>query len=384
MELNFKDRHTAELFNHELNIDIDKTEDEKFFIDEMLSEEVEVSSSLDLNYLESLAKKSKEVETISEEQKSSKNETHSLSSEIFTTAQLNRIESKQNVILEILECMPTPTVEKVQMKDSSANDEEILKQNLELFNAKLIVLSTKAESKHIENLLLTLEEISEYLFSNAFNIFSRDKSPIKIAMKQIEVIGMGDATLNFHLTQTEKLLSDMDSFGKMQVFEQSYSFASLLLDKGLLLNAITLLNEATSIYIVESVKKFSKQIQQYTFLVGEKDIPALNSNVKEFFIKQYEQENSTKSKPYFPSHITVKEIDHEIIRKLRNIHKTWSHKGDSGLFQRYSYIIKRIRSIRNNVAHGNLEVDYREISNELKTLNDDFYYLAIKKNILKK
>jgi hypothetical protein len=281
--------------------------------------------------------------------------------------------------------MPTPTVEKVQIKDSSVNDEEILKQNLELFNTKFIILSTKGESKHIENLLLTLEEISEYLSSNAFNIFSRDKSPVKIAMKQIEVIGMGDATLNFHLTQTEKLLSDIDSFGKMQVFEQSYSFASLLLDKGLLLNAITLLNEATGMYMIESIKRYSKEIAKYTYLVGEEDKSKLYSRAKDFFDSLF----SGKAKeitvlPLFPHHRIVKDMDKEIARKLNNIQKTWANKGDSGLFKKYAYITNRIRHIRNSLAHADMEKSFRALKDELKSLNDDFYYLAIQKNILKK
>jgi hypothetical protein len=204
MELNFKDKHTAELFDKGVDKDFEKTDEEKYFLDEMLQDnEVEVSSSLDLDYLESMAKKNPSSQSSTEHKSSSSNK-DALDMAVITTSQLTRIESKQNAILEILECMPTPTVEKVQMKDSSTNDEEVLKQNLELINAKLIVLSTKAESKYIENLLLSLEEISEYLSSNSFNIFSRDKSPVKTAIKQLEIIGMGDATLNFHLTQTEK------------------------------------------------------------------------------------------------------------------------------------------------------------------------------------
>ena len=58
MELNFKDKHTAELFDKGVEKDFEKTDEEKYFLDEMLQDnEVEVSSSLDLDYLESMAKK---------------------------------------------------------------------------------------------------------------------------------------------------------------------------------------------------------------------------------------------------------------------------------------------------------------------------------------
>ncbi len=258
MELNFKDSQSAELFDQFSTGAKEKTDDEKYFIKEMLNDnEVEVSSSLDLTYLESLANKELEKKTLSQP-KAIEKDRPELHISTITTSQLNRIESKQNAILEILECMPTPTVEQVEFKDSSVTDEETLKLNLELFNSRFIVLTTSTESKYIENLLLTLEEISEYFFSNSFNIFSRDKSPVKLALNQIAKIGMGDAKLNFYLTKTEALLKDIDNFGKMQVFEQSYSFSSLLLDKGLLLNATNLLNEATGMYIVESIKKYTK------------------------------------------------------------------------------------------------------------------------------
>jgi hypothetical protein len=52
MELNFKDKHTAELFDKGVDKDFEKTDEEKYFLDEMLQDnEVEVSSSLDLGYL---------------------------------------------------------------------------------------------------------------------------------------------------------------------------------------------------------------------------------------------------------------------------------------------------------------------------------------------
>ena len=386
LELNFKDKQSAKLFDHLSNKSNTKTDEDRYFLDEILQDsEVEVSSSLDLDYLEKMVKKDPPTQSKKEQEiLAPKKEKSNIS--ILTASQLNRIESKQNAILEILECMPSPTVEKVKMKNSSSNDdEEILKYNLELFNAKLMILSQKAESKYIKNLLMTLEEISEYLSSNSFQIFSKDKSPVKSAINQLQIIGMGDATLNYHITQTEKLLDDIDSFSKMQVFEQSYSFASLLLDKGMLLNAITLLNEATGMYMIESIKTYSKEIAKYTYLVGEEDTFKLYSRAKDFFNNLFF--DTTKDPvvtPLFPHHRIVKDIDKEIARKLNNIQKTWANKGDGGLFKKYAYIIKRIRYIRNSVAHADMETSFRLLKDELKSLNSDFYYLAIQKNILRK
>ena len=43
----------------------------------------------------------------------------------------------------------------------------------------------------------------------------------------------------------------------------------------------------------------------------------------------------------------------------------------------------RIKTIRNSVAHANLEVSFRDIKKELIELNNDFEFLAINKNIFK-
>jgi len=378
MEFQFKDKKSKTLFKDIFSNE--KSEEEIYFLDEMLSDnEIEVSSSLDLNSLESLVKESV-IEKEKEPIKSKDDE--SIISDI-NLSQLNRIESKQNAILEMLESIPIPSMDKIMLEDSSKEDEEILKLNLELFNSRFIILSTDVKNSHIKNLLVTLESISDYLFSNAFNIFSRDKSPIKLALKEINIVGMGDAKLNTYIDKTEKILEEIDSFGKMKIFERSYSFANLLLEKRLLLNAITILNEVTGMYIVESMKSYSKDISKYTQLYGDDDSSKLYSQAKEFFSNLF-SDKETKILPVFPHHKITKDIDKEIARKFQNIEKTWKNRGDGGLFNKYTYITIRIRYIRNSVAHADMENNFKSIHNELKTLNDDFYYLAIKKNILKK
>jgi hypothetical protein len=379
MEFQFKDKKSKTLFK-DTSIN-QKSKEEMYFLDEMLSDnEVEVSSSLDLNSLEALVKNGNIVKKEKEPTQSEENKsiTHNIDS-----SQLNRIESKQNAILEILESMPTPSMDKIILEESSKDDEEILKLNLELFNNRLIILSTDVKNNQIKNLLVTLESISDYLFSNSFNIFSRDNSPVKLALKEINIVGMGDATLNNYIHKTEKLLEKIDGFGKMQIFERSYSFANLLLEKRLLLNAITILNEVTGMYIVESMKSYSKNISKYTQLYGEEDTSKLYSQAKEFFSNLFSDKES-KILPIFPNHKVAKDMDKEIARKFQNIEKTWRNRGDVGLFKRYTNITIRIRYIRNSVAHADMENSFKSIYNELKILNDDFFYLAIQKNILKK
>jgi len=380
MELVLKDKRSTDIFK--TTSSGIKPEEADYFLSQMdKDKEIQVSSKpLDINYLEEIIKKT--PKKISQAEDSKK---EILPSSTFNQSQLNRIEQKQNAMLEILESMPQPTVKQVISKKREQSDEELLKLNLELFNKKLIILSTKSSDKYITKLLTSLEEVSEHLMSNSFYIFSQETSPAKAALNEITKLGLGDSALNSNIDQAEKLLNDIDTFSKMQPFEQSYSFSNLLLEKGLLLNAITLLNEVTSMYMIESIKQYSKDIAKYITIVGEENRSKLYSRAKEYFDALFSQ-NSTDvvTIALFPHHKIVKDIDKEIARKLRNIERTWKNKGGEELFKKYAYITNRIRRIRNSVAHADMQISFKSIKSELKSLNDDFYYLAVKKNIFKK
>jgi len=380
MELNFKDKTSNNIFKD--SSDNIQTEEVDYFLHEMQKDkEIQVSSKpFDLDYLEEISKKipkkvaAKEKTVAKEPLPSSSN-----------SNQLNRIEQKQNAMLEILQAMPTPTVKQITAKEIEKTDEQILKLNLELFSKKLIVLTTNTDNENITTLLLLLQDISEHLLSNSFYIFYKKESPVKEALNQLSKIGMGDSILNNNIDEAEKLLNELDIFSKMQPFEQSYNFAKLMLDKGLLLNAITLLNEVTSMYLIESIKHFSKDIEKYITIVGEENKSKLYSRAKDFFNQVIQVTNDQQiTLPLFSHHKIIKVIDKEITRKLKNIEKTWKNRGDDGLFKKYANITNRIRLIRNTVAHADMQISFKSIRSELKSLNDDFYYLVIKKNIFRK
>ena len=380
MELNFKDKTSNNIFKD--SSDNIQTEEVAYFLHEMQKDkEIQVSSKpFDLDYLEEISKKipkkvaAKEKTVAKEPLPSSSN-----------SNQLNRIEQKQNAMLEILQAMPTPTVKQITAKEIEKTDEQILKLNLELFSKKLIVLTTNTDNENITTLLLLLQDISEHLLSNSFYIFYKKESPVKEALNQLSKIGMGDSILNNNIDEAEKLLNELDIFSKMQPFEQSYNFAKLMLDKGLLLNAITLLNEVTSMYLIESIKHFSKDIEKYITIVGEENKSKLYSRAKDFFNQVIQVTNDQQiTLPLFSHHKIIKVIDKEITRKLKNIEKTWKNRGDDGLFKKYANITNRIRLIRNTVAHADMQISFKSIRSELKSLNDDFYYLVIKKNIFRK
>jgi hypothetical protein len=382
MEFNFKDKKSAKLFiSTNSNLILEKEEDDFFINSISKDEEIMVSSNpLEMDYLETLSKKSiKKDEPIDIDSPIKKQEDQNLS-----TLQLNRIESKQNAILEILNCLPMPSVSSIKnidIKEEQIND---LVLNLKLFSSKLVILSTNSENKNIENLLKALKRISEYLLSNSFNIFMGLKSPINQALESLLELGMGNSELNKYLIQTENILRDIDSISKSNILEQNIFYTNLLLNKGYTLNAITLLNEATGIYIVESIKNLSDKISKYTYLIAEQNSIKLISNAKDFYINLFSESNETTNLiPLFPNHKVVKEMDEEIANKFRNLDRTAKNKGDHGLFHKFAFIISMVRKIRNSLAHGNMEINFTSLESEINSLNEDFKYISIKKNILK-
>jgi len=391
MVFNFKDEESEFMFTTKDKNDFIEHTDDKYLIednDETIEYRrneitIQVSSNpTSLEYLEDInnklaeKKKTQPLKSVNQPQKEKKNE-------FFDTSTLQRIEQKQNVIIEMLEQGTNTNLEKISFRGVDSSEIEQLKLNLELFSSRFVILDFKSDNNYIEDLLYSLKMVTENILSNSFHIFNRDKSPVKLALKQLENIGMGDYKINKLLTKTENLLLKIDKISNMNIFERNFNYSNILLDKSLLLNSITLLNESTSIYIIEAVKRFSPKIGEYTTLVGEAHIHKLYSNAKDFFIALFEGKKETVI-PLFSHHKTVKSIDKEIAKKMLNIHKTWTNKGDAGLFKRYAYIMARIRYIRNSVAHGNMDTGFGKLHTELLSLNQDFHYLTIQKNILKK
>ncbi|MEA3228717.1 MAG: hypothetical protein U9P38_06580 [Campylobacterota bacterium] len=395
MTLQFKDEKSKFLFS------TNKTKSNIEVVDEILVEEdgdsfsvdycqekivLEVSSNLtSLASLENMREKlsTKEDPLFVKRVKINQENENSCPSSNINNDILMRIDNKQNSILKMFENLSIQHHSENTPVNEISSDINILKLNLELFYSKFVILSTKSDNIYIEELLISLNKISEHILANSFNIFNGETSPVKEAIKYISNIGVGDYKLNTLLGKVEELLLSIDNISTMKVFERNFQYSNILLEKSLVLNSITLLNEASSIYLIESIKKFSSDISEYTTFVGEGNVSKLYSNAKEFFIALFAKDSS-EIVPLFPNHKIAKKIEKEIAKKMLNISRTWSNKGDDGLFKRYAYIITRVRYIRNSLAHGNMDINFKNIKKELLELSNDFYYLTIQKNILKK
>jgi len=382
MEFTFKDKASKDFFDNNTVETFDKLKSKQNFTEEDLGDLYQ--EFIDIEEKNTTIKEVKIEEVIELETLDIDN----LSNQDLMTIKstVNRIESKQNVILEILENISLPTINQVQIKPIKEDELDLLNFNLSSFNTKLITLSVTSKHIQIKELLVLLSQVSDYILANSFYIFTLDKSPIKKALIVIDRLGM-DKKINKSALDTEALLNKIDKISARGIFEQNYYYSSLLLEKGLLLQSIILLNEAISIYMIEAIKNFSKAIEKHTYLIGEENRPKLYSQAKDFFISIFpingKDDKKEKIIPLFPNHKFVKDIDTEIAYKFNKLYTTWKHKGDVGLFEKYSYIIDRVRRVRNNLAHGNMEIDFYNLKKEMFELIKDFEYLSIEKNIFK-
>jgi hypothetical protein len=377
MNLRFKDNFSKEIINKkrkETSVDINYedvfTEEE---IDDIYQDFINVK---DISKIEKTKKENKEEEKVLDTNMLEKKDLEDIKQMII------KVKSNQNAILEILEYLPIPTMDKVQMELIEEDEVKLLNYNLQIFNRKLIIFSTSSKHKQIKELLELLNQISAYILSNSFYIFTINKSPVKRALNIITQLGL-NSRINDSILETEKLLNQIDYIASTDIFKQTYNYSTFLLEKGLLLQSIILLNEAISIYIVESAKGFSKPIEKYIFLIGEKNKYKLYSQAKTFFISLFSNNDEEKIIPFFPNHQFVKDIDGEIVNKFKNVNKTWINKGGKNFFKQYSYIIEKVREIRNNLAHGNMDIDFYNLKKDIFELIKDFKYLSIEKNIFK-
>jgi len=383
MEITFKDKASKNLFKNNKVNKSNTLEEEPSFnkldIDDFYQEFIDIQDKSNNNTVNIKNEEKKEIEISKEDDSTYKDL-------ITIKSTMNRIESKQNVILEILDNIPLPRVNEIEVKKIEDNELDFLNIVFNLFNDKLILISIKSKNQNIKELLYLLNLISDYLLSNSFYIFTLEKSPITKALKSLSYLGM-DKRINKSSIETENLLIKISKISKMKIFHQNYYYAELMLDKGLLLQSIILLNESISIYIIETIKNFSKDINKYTSLYGEENKPKLYSQAKDFFITLFPCKKGKNINAniiaIFPNHKYPKEMDKLIADKFKRIDKTLQNKGDTGLFEKYSYIIDRVRRIRNNLAHGNMELDFRDLKKEMIMIMKDFNYLTIDKNIFK-
>jgi len=271
--------------------------------------------------------------------------------------------------------------------------EEIDKESL-LFISMLdiylyaVIINPKLQFKNTlyqaykENLII----ISQNILANSFRFFEKDfvlEETIKLGKKIQETYTLKGDSLN----KIQNILNEMYNNLFKPSYQKNLYFAQFLNERGLILNAVAMINEILGEYIVTSAQNLSphsnERIQFHLNRINNSQTSRrayyhFYKSVTNFFYTQFNTQTEELETAFFPYKDTGNE---EIEMRFRRMFHS-NKRNKSNLFSLYSELIYRIRIIRNDLVHGNNQRHYHNISYEIEDVLIDFEYLAIQKNFL--
>ena len=239
---------------------------------------------------------------------------------------------------------------------------------LESFNHNYTVaLVSKFKNKNFRDLASQLSTISNHILSNSLKALNNDISKILnnidfiLKNEQIETFKSSLEDIRQHIMELQRIGVEKDS-------TKFYKMSRILIPKGYLLNAITLLFEAIGYYCAESFECFSDDIKTHinNFKKSKKFNAYDLTHESRTFVKWME----LRGRVYLTEDGGM--VYDSIRKKLKSI-KTLSN---------FSDFIKDAEKLRNNLAHGNAREKIEDSKRELSKLLDKYNSFCIQQNIL--
>ena len=220
-------------------------------------------------------------------------------------------------------------------------------QNYTLVNAQNL------RTKNFKSLFETLSRFSESILANSLkSIF--ENSLIDDILGNIENIEkennfLKDANLledvKIHLKKIKNLKSEDD-------YKKYFNIGKILLERGYILNSITILNEALPLYLHYNFDRLS--------ILKPKD-------------KSYATLSSISN------FLKTEDIDNKLLESVNS----YFYCANYEIFNSLYYLSDSLKTTRNDLAHANGEKNYEDIKKNIKDIFDDFEKLIIKDNIAK-
>jgi len=262
-----------------------------------------------------------------------------------------------------------------------------LNVTLSTFNNNYTIAKIKTSNEKYNNIIDLLESFSQHILANSLKelITSSDSLSKKIIDEIDSLLLEEDSNLkNFqtYLNEIKRHLIEISNLKNEVDFVRYFKLSHNMLNKGYLLNSITLLSEAIGLYVKENILK------------------GIDDNIKSF-IEEFErkQPNSlyllaNHSKNIFRLTILDKYYNgdylgtdfkkqnkkNKITSDIQEYLEEFKHKTE---FQEISQLISNIDNLRNNLAHGNSSKRLEDVEQEIKKVLDDFEKLCIKRDISK-
>lgn len=205
-------------------------------------------------------------------------------------------------------------------------------------------------------LLESLEDFSEHILANSIQMIF-EKKLIASILKQIEILQQEKsiASLSTLLGSIKLHLMKINSLAHKSEFDRLYSLGEILLDRGYLLNAITVLNEALPLYILACMN----------------DIGLMRMDD----VEPYQKASAVGN------FIADGTIDSS---KMENIDKYFYCSNYNEVFEPISILRDELRKLRNDLAHANGALVLMDIKSQMNSILKQFKILVIEQDIGKK
>ena len=252
----------------------------------------------------------------------------------------------------------------------------------------------KTNNVDYNEFLNELSSFSKHILANSIDalIISTNKKH-SISRRLIKTINKilsndSDVLQNFKpfLLEVKQHIEEIESYKNLKYYERLYKLSKNMLEKGYLLNSITLLSEAVGLYVKDIFKNIDNNIKSFIEEFENKVKNHKNNNKKyNLYILSNQSKTLYKlSNSFNGDYLYIKnpsktervfnEKASRVTIRIKNYLLDLENSQD---YQDRVQLIQKIDILRNNLAHGNsserLEEVGKDIENLLKQFNDWIY-----------
>jgi CRISPR-associated DxTHG motif protein len=205
-------------------------------------------------------------------------------------------------------------------------------------------------------LIEALEEFGEHILANSIQMIF-EKRLVRKILEQIEILEMDKsiATLSSLLSAVKFHLSTIDKLGELSSYGRLFELGKRVLERGYLLNAITILNEALPLYILERIND-----------LGLMDMDEVEAYQKASAVANFISDGS---------------IDPT---KMRDIDPYFYCTNYDEVFRPLGELREQLRKLRNDLAHANGAEVLSDVKQQMENILQEFRRIAIDEDIGKK
>lgn len=249
-----------------------------------------------------------------------------------------------------------------------------LKEYMELANISFILTNFNRNftvSNHIEvdkykYLLDALNDFSNDIMALSLNHLFNKSS--KILIERLNQVS--DVSIKQQANQLSKEIASVTNYKGKKRYQTYFDLSYVLFEKNYMLVSLALLYESIRLYIKTTIKKTEKELVERIEAFYKNDLYDIGDffikfkkedSTYEDFKKNWQRNAKTKNKP-----IIINQNEFSRIKQLfpKALLKTYKYN----ITMSEETLINAIAHTRNNLAHGNIKTEYKDIKKGIKEL----------------